>query len=358
MGSQQSFTPPKHIHPSAFEVFPKTLTLLVTYRCNAECAQCCFESNPNIVERLSLEQICAHITSAKASFPALKIVVFSGGECFLLKDDLFSSIEWATQKGLMTRCVTNGFWGKTIKHAERITKQLISSGLTEINFSTGSDHQEWVPFASVENAARATVEAGIRTVVTVETDSSTSNCVKAAAESSIFKNLLNSSSDLFNVITNIWMPFNNRWDKTRASAHQKSLGPCDQVFGNIVVTPHNLLSACCGLTLEHIPEMKIADLATTPLGEGFESQFEDFLKIWIHVDGPSGIIEKLFPEEAYMLLASSIHICQACAVLHQHPQVRARLKEKYINFVPDVLARFNAKIAVAEKISRLTAVKH
>lgn len=132
---------------------PSTLTIITTYRCNAACKECCFESNPTVKGRLSLDEIKNYINQAFISYSNLELVVFTGGECFLLRDDLFSSIKFATNLGLKTRCVTNGFWGKTIDSAKTVTKKLIWAGLTEINFSTGIDHQEWVPLASIANAS-------------------------------------------------------------------------------------------------------------------------------------------------------------------------------------------------------------
>lgn len=339
---------PGHISQAVSSVFPHTLTLLVTYRCNAKCEQCCFESNPTITERLSLDQITGHILEAKSNFPALKLVVFSGGECFLLKQDLFKAISFARSHGLMTRCVTNGFWGKTPRVAVRTVKQLISAGLTEINISTGRDHQQWVPLESVENAASALIAAGIRTVVTVEADAVDSECVAHARDSQVFRRLLRDRPERFTLQTNIWMPFNADWQerRTKAALSDNADEGCGQVFGNTVVTPHNLLSSCCGLTLEHIPEMKIADLGKTPLASGFTAQYEDFLKIWIHVDGPSKIVRRLFPENADQLLGNSMHMCQACAILHKHPQIKEAIKARYSEFVPDVLARFNATIEI------------
>lgn len=61
--------------------------------------------------------------------------------------------------------------------------------------------------------------------------------------------------------------------------------------------------------------MKLADLSATAISDGYKSQFHDFLKIWISLDEPSGIIDRLFPSEAEQLLKSSVHICQACVVL-------------------------------------------
>ena len=72
----------------------------------------------------------------------------------------------------------------------------------------------------------------------------------------------------------------------------------------------------------------------------YYAQLDDFLKIWIHMDGPYTIMSRLFGEEVQQDLAEVVHICQACAILHQHPRIRETLLERYAEFVPDVMSRF------------------
>ncbi|MEB0141092.1 MULTISPECIES: radical SAM protein [unclassified Undibacterium] len=332
-------------------IFPDTLTILTTYRCNAECRQCCFESNPKIEKRLSLDVINKRIEEAYRTFPALKLIVFSGGETFLLKDDLYSAIKYANSLGLMTRCVTNGFWGKTIGTAKRTVQKLVASGINEINISTGSDHQKWVPFESIENAAQVLVESGVFTLVTVERDSEKSNCYERAANSVVLKKLLQDKPLLFTLQCNSWMPFHDDYEQRGAPIGIDVPDGCSQIFHNLVVTPHDQLAACCGLTFEHIPEMKLGTLGEKTMDKMFNEALDDFLKIWIHLDGPTKIMKKLFDEEVDEGLSQVHHICQACAIMHLHTRVRETLKARYTEFLPDVLSRFSLKIAMrnAEK---------
>ena len=97
---------------------PTHLTILPTYRCTAACAQCCFESDPHVQGRIPLERILDYIDQAARDFPTLKLVVFSGGECFLLRDDLDKAIARAAGHGLATRCVTNGYWATSKRAAQ------------------------------------------------------------------------------------------------------------------------------------------------------------------------------------------------------------------------------------------------
>ena len=140
---------------------PSTLTILPTYRCTAACEQCCFGSNPHLTDRLSLESIIQSIRQAKQDFKDLRVVVFSGGECTMLGDDLLRAISFATDQGLSTRIVTNAHWGAGTARAAKFSKELQQSGLKELNVSTGLDHMKYVPLESVVNAARHAIELKI-----------------------------------------------------------------------------------------------------------------------------------------------------------------------------------------------------
>jgi MoaA/NifB/PqqE/SkfB family radical SAM enzyme len=115
---------------------PSTLTVLPTYRCTAACEQCCFGSNPNLEERLSLEEIERSIREARENFPALRLVVFSGGECTMLGQDLFQAINTAHHLNLKTRIVTNGHWG-AVRNKEAIIKEMSEMAMESVGFAPG-----------------------------------------------------------------------------------------------------------------------------------------------------------------------------------------------------------------------------
>ena len=91
---------------------PHTLTLITTYRCTASCPNCCFNCSPSPVNKktMTIQEIKSYIALVKKTFPSIKVVVFTGGECTLLNDDLYEGISFAKKLGLSTRIVTNGHW--------------------------------------------------------------------------------------------------------------------------------------------------------------------------------------------------------------------------------------------------------
>jgi hypothetical protein len=323
---------------------PRSLTILPTYRCSAACAQCCFGSNPSIEDTLSLTQIKAAIDEAALHFPRLKIVVFSGGECFLLGDDLFEAIAHAHAMGLMVRAVSNGFWAKSERAAARIIEQAKSAGLTELNLSTGRDHAQWVPVSSVVNAAAAAVDAGLVTFLTVEEDAPDSDIAHEVLANPRLQALRKSAPALFSMAVNSWMKFNDGHvprssPRPRAPIDER----CTQLFENLVVTPHGNVAACCGLPFEYIPELRLGHIGAAGLAELYRSQFDDFLKWWIHTEGPLAVVRAVAPQRASDLERCN-HICEACATLHRDPELREAVRKNFLRHVPRVLTTARTRL--------------
>jgi hypothetical protein len=292
--------------------------------------------------RLSLEVIKARLTEAKREFNSLRLAVFSGGEAFLLKQDLFDSVAHASDLGLMTRIVSNGSWAKTTSGAAKTASSLRTARLSEMNISTGKDHQQWVPVSSVINAAEALASENIFSLITVELDNEANSCLTEIVGDDRIKALMRAKK--VSVQSNSWMPFHdNAEDREQAISVDGMRQGCDQIFGNIVITPHDNISACCGLTLEHIPEMRLGRNTGSNLGALYRAQSDDFLKYWINVDGPRTIIERLLGKRSEPLLRDVVHICQACVLLHKSPEVRQELSLRYQEFVPEVMTRFTLK---------------
>lgn len=322
---------------------PTSVTLITTYRCTAACRECCFECSPKIENRLSLSDMKFAIKSSFEKFPDLKIIVFTGGECFMLGKDLFEAISYAASFGLKTRCVTNAYWGRSPNKAIEIAEKLRVSGITEINISTGLEHQEWVSQESVINAAEALISKGISTLITVEKDKDDTSYYRSLVEEKRVIELL--CSRLFSVQKNNWMPFHKNHIKRSESISNSLLYKgCDQLYNNTVITPHKKHSACCGLTMEYIPEMKIGDLHSD-LFFNYQEHKNDFLKVWIFTDGPYKIVEKLMGKN-YLENKHNIpmtHPCQVCAYMHQDPCIREEILKNSLHHSVDVIGRLHAK---------------
>jgi radical SAM family protein len=328
---------------------PTHLTILPTYRCTAACAQCCFESNPHVEGRIPIERILDYIDQAARDFPTLRLVVFSGGECFLLREDLDRAIARAASHRLATRCVTNGYWATSKRAARDRIAPLYEAGLTELNFSTGDDHQKYVPFDRIVNGALTAAEFGIGALIVVEGSREARFTMKDLAAHPEIAEFIRSSParERLTLLNNIWIPFQDDAAITQADEvyrRRDRLGRfqgCDNVLENMVLTPHEQLASCCGLTFEHIPEMKLGDARARALRELYDSQMDDFIKIWLRVDGPEKIFHFATQKDPGLGFPDgATHPCQTCAALFLNPRVRAILKEHYLEKVPDVMFRY------------------
>jgi hypothetical protein len=342
-------SPTNGITPGLFLSGPSALTLLPTYRCTAACEQCCFGSSPSVEGRLSLIEMKDAVDKATAAFPTLKLFCVSGGECFLLGEDLFSILRYAAEKTLLTRVVTNGFWAKSKTAAKRTVEKAHASGLCEMNLSTGRDHAQFVPISSIINAAEAAVKAGITTFITVEEDAPDSALIREIMGDPTLAALKRDSPGRLVLSVNTWMKFNDSHQPRRRSIDEPlAFGGCTSVLETLVVTPYRDLKACCGLTAEYIPEMRAGSLDDPDWKPLFDRQATDFIKIWIAVDGPQEIIKKIMPE-ALQEQTECVHNCQACALLFRDDRLRQRLRQEYPKHVSDVLLRYSLKQELARK---------
>ena len=336
-------------------IHPKMLTILGTYKCTARCKNCCFDSNPWLTQRLSLDNILSFIHEG-SQYSSVESVVFSGGECFLLGDDLVRAVEFATCKGLKTRCVTNGYWAKSLSHGRKRLQQLQNAGLCELNISTGDFHQQWVSEEAVVNAASLGVDLNLEsTVIVVELQKERRVTIERLLENPRLRTLYqNRARYHFHMIESPWMPMDARETidqpagrlLTRENVHLRH--GCDSILSTIVVTPTKEIGFCCGLSRELIPELN-KEWAENSLSELLAEAGKDFMKIWLFVDGPERILAwaagkdpKIDWEGRYA------HHCHACLALFRDPLVRKSIAENYRERVDDVLMRYSVLLRYQE----------
>lgn len=275
---------------------PTLATILASYNCTAACEHCCFDSHPGIKQRLSLDQIVGFIDKA-ASFPTMRMIVFSGGECFMLGADLVAAVRHTTSLGLASRCVTNGYWATTEDAALRQLKELKEAGLKEINFSTGDFHQKYVPQPLVINGVLAALRLQLQTVVVAEVQKARLVTAESILSDSRLAQLLSTDcGKLFKVIESPWMPMS--LTETVAQDDGKCVNctnvhtrtGCESILATIVVTPKNQFGICCGLSRELIPELNFDLTPERSVQQIYRDCATDFMKIWIAVEGPDKIL--------------------------------------------------------------------
>lgn len=339
---------PPQVSPVTY-IYPQTLTVLATYRCTAACEHCCFGSNPYLSERIGLADILQFIEEG-ASHPSLELLAFSGGECFLLGDDLGAALAFARSKGLRTRCVTNGYWAKSLRSGRQRLRELRDAGLDELNISTGDYHQRWVSEETVINAACLGVELGLdHTMIVVEMQKDRRVTAERLRRDPRVRALLKQRDTgfPFDFIESPWMPMSVDERIDQRPEHTLSLdnlhlhSGCHSIFTTVVVTPSRKIGFCCGLSRELIPELNAA-WGDESVSDMLAAAGADFMKIWIYVDGPERIIAWLATRNPEIEWENRYgHTCHVCLALFHDPVIRKTIIKEYRHRVDDVLLRYS-----------------
>lgn len=333
---------------------PTTMTVITTYQCTSACKECCFECNPYVKGKLSFNDISSFIQETYDYYhETLKLCVFTGGECTLLGNDLLNSISYAHNLGLLTRIVSNGWWGKTSNTAFNYVKKLICSGLDEINLSTGDDHQEWVPFSNIKNILIAAYRQKISIVINVETrEDSKFNWTSLFLDEELRKIIKKDNGKLIKIVNGVWIPFRKgsvikQSETTVKKINElKQTSGCDSILNFIGLNPYKELVSCCGLSMEYIDSMKLGKYETGNLNNLFLSQFNDFMKIWIWVDGPEKIAYYAYKKDPSLrdIISNIAHPCEACSLIYNNMAIKKILLNNYKDVMDSVMLKYKIKL--------------
>jgi len=332
---------------------PVNLTFIATNKCTAACKNCCFSCNPKNKDRLTLSDMKQYVTQSVEEFNTIKILVITGGECFTLGKDLDKIIQFANKKGLKTRVVTNAYWAKSLEKAHLIVNQLVDDGLDEINYSTGDEHQVWVPYENIINAVISSLESRLATVVNIESSNLSDFSSKIFLKDSRlekYKHLINKK---FFLIDGMWMPFlkstelklkslNEENEKKPLIYLQKNEKRCTSLFYAITITPNNQVYSCCGMTLLYNSYLRLGNAQKYSLKTLYEYQFKDFLKIWLFTEGPEKILTFCYQKRKINVNdTSKMHICQICFEIFRDKENISILQKNYSEIYTNVMIKYN-----------------
>ena len=320
---------------------PTTLTISPTHKCTAACYNCCVSCSPNIKHIMPFKRIRSHIDEALQTYPSIKIVVLTGGECFLLGKDLERVIKYIHKKSRLSRVVTNAYWAKDYISAVKKLSALKTAGLTELNVSTGDNHQQFIPFQYVANAIEAAVFLNISSVVIAIEAHPNSKFTRANIEQ-IDKLKKCIEEKKITIIEGAWMNFVNNGNNIPTDRICKDVisGRCEYLFHGITINPYSQMLACCGLTVEYNPYLKLGDLTRNTLKDLHEKQFEDLFKLWLYVDGPKHIYDYI-QKKKKSVPEKFPHKCAYCMEIIKNEENISILKANIKSEIPNILSRIN-----------------
>jgi organic radical activating enzyme len=322
----------------------KTLSIMPTWQCTAECANCGTLSSPRETTRLPLEQILSAIEQA-ATDNSFKAVVFTGGEATLAGKNLIVAIEKATSLGLPTRIVTNAHWASSQDLADSRVAELVLAGLKEINYSTGDQHTKFVPIENIIRASRAALKHKLAPFIMIETLNERSITKATLEEHPDFVKLRYDYAEAsINISESPWMPLSpfTQFEYPENMAVNKSnlasRSGCESILSTTTIQANGMIGVCCGLGMRLVPELQSGSIYDTTIADAEEKARNDFLKLWIKVEGPEKILAWAATHDPSIEWENMYsHRCQACLRLYQDPKVGEIIREHHQEKIADVL---------------------
>lgn len=242
------------------------------------------------------------------------MVVFTGGECTLLNDDLYEGISFAKKLGLSTRIVTNGHWCKDKTIGNTVVDNLIRAGLDEINFSSGNEHSIFVPIETLTNAVSLCAESQKfkSILISIELSSNSNVTIDSIFKSKHLQDLDDNIRNKIICINSPWIEFRKSYkygDKLYKSNFQfPTQKGCSEILSTININPNGQFLSCCGLSSEYSPFLKLGKIRDDNVKILHNSRFDDIIKLWIFTDGPFSILNKIGFQQG----TCNKHGCEYC----------------------------------------------
>jgi len=276
-----------------------SLVFSTTYRCPISCRYCGAECGPDRTERLSAQDMLDLVDQVH-SWEKLELVVFTGGEPFLLGRDLLRCVEHCARKGLATRIVTNAFWAVNPRTAGRIARAYKEAGLTEINISCDDYHQEFIPLERVKYANEACAEAGLPALLGHKVMNGCTLTLEGLEQSLDVKlarfDPTKRNPDNNVVCTGYTVPVAKDMhlipdEEILYPPCDAWRGPCTSVLQRIVITPRKELSICCGMIPREVQEVVFGTLDLYTLEQLILMAHQDLIVNWLALEGPYGLMK-------------------------------------------------------------------
>lgn len=334
----------------------RTLSVMLTYQCNAACADCGTFSSPKDRNHVPLSHVKDVLEQAKTL--GFVNVVFTGGEATLRWDDLKEALAYSRMLGFPTRLVTNAGWATGRDEAQKRLDELVEAGLDEINFSTGDEHAKFIPISNIAHAVVASLRRSLRTVVMIEVREqagiSKDNIVQLLESEGV------ASSNLLSFVESPWMPTNGLKTGSHPigiaanAANLAARKGCDSVLQTYVLQGNGRFASCCGLGMRRVRELQHGWVSKDgKLSDAIQDAEDDLIKQALHIMGPEKLLARAAAHNPNIEWENLYaHRCHACLRIFQDEAVKASLKACIFTMLPDlVFGKFVDEIDIPKAFS-------
>lgn len=282
---------------------------------------------------------------------SIRYLDMTGGECMLLGRDIDKIFSYAKSKGLRCSMVSNAFWASDYDKAYRTLKRLKGKGLALASFTTGANHNEYVPWTNVRNAVVASARLGIETQLRYELNPGRMEVVEKLFYDPDFLQLLNQKKLQLAKFT--WMSFKNsgRTPRHRYVGHvePKDESPCNCLFGSININPYGEVYACGGIGVCNIPQMRLGNINKEPISIIYERNFHDLLKLSLNVEGPEAMLAYVESKTGKRYNVRSHNQCDVCRTLFTNKEILPVIRDNFFEIAHRNVSLYNINANVRNK---------
>lgn len=314
-----------------------SLVLSTTYKCPIQCRYCGAECSPKNKERLSRQERLTFIDKVH-SFGKLRLVVFTGGEPFLLGKDLLYCVNNCHGLGLSTRIVTNAYWAKSPELADKMIKKYKEAGLSEINLSCDDYHQEFIPLERIKYANDACIKNDMPCLIGHKVMKECTITLEYLEEyfgrplTRYDKNKTNPPNNLISSGYTVPVADDMHLIEDEAILYpendQQWKEPCSSILQRVIITPKKELSICCGMVPRKVQEVFFGPLDSVSLEEAIVEAHQDLIVNWLALEGPYGLMKFILKKDPSIPFRKQyVNICHLCSEIFTRNDCRSILNK-------------------------------
>ncbi|MDM1300309.1 radical SAM protein [Acinetobacter indicus] len=300
----------------------RSIGIIITNQCNAECDFCCNNSGPNQKTRLSLQEVLSIIKQANEL--GFKQICFTGGEPTILLSDILIAGELITSLGMSMTINSNGLFGKNKSKALKILTSLKKVGLVKVTLSFDDSHAKYIPAISVKNVIQICrdLDISIHLTSAFYTDG----------------NRLNhyfSEQDLLDVIVS-----ENPVQSSGRAQNRHDLYPSGEIPQDLCPSPFNMvvnfdgkIYPCCSVS-GFTKSIELGHISNIQLEHAIAKTIENKFLFYIQKRGLSDFFESSI---VYNPMIKNAHsVCDLCKIVSENDF----FYEKTLKFIDSEFYRF------------------
>jgi len=278
------------------------VAFVYTLQCSGSCDICCFSCSQDKKERLSVEKIQEIIDDLPQD---IKLIGFTGGECFLFYDELLKVIQHAAQRGLQTTITTNCFWAENDEVVYKRFKELSTCNIRSIKISIDEFHLGHVPLENIKRFLRIGKSLSFKIVI---------GCTILKNSKKIGSYLECFEDELASIpfVEHCCYPLGNAaaMDEQMFYKYPQITTRCFE-GGMLTITPEGNAYPCgsmCGI----IDERSVGNIYHEGIATLLEKAQNDEVNNYLYENGTSELVDKLKKEGIIPLERCYVDGCHAC----------------------------------------------